>query len=91
MVDFLDKHLGKKGERHYDHHRHHKKFYITCKSDNIDKKKLTGDLHCKVVFYGKNKKKMGKKEKRESSSSTSSKSKSNSNSKSKSNSVSKSE
>ena len=37
--------------------RRHKKFYITCKSKNVNKKKLTGDLHCKVVFYGKDKKK----------------------------------
>ena len=58
MVDFLDKNLDKKHDKHRRHHRN-KKFYISCKSDNIDKKKLTGDLHCKVVFYGKNKKKLG--------------------------------
>lgn len=58
MVDFLDKNIekGHHGHHgHHKHHKHHKKFYITCKSANIDKKKLTGDLHCKVVFYKKKK------------------------------------
>ena len=52
--EFIEENL-KDHHKRRQRHSHRKKFYINCTSANIDKKKMTGDLHCKVVFYGRDK------------------------------------